>query len=240
MELVIHQSPGPGLRGVGPVGYLVRCSRCAWATHYRLNPRQSKLAGRKAQAHFESLGWEVGPPSGLDVCPRCRRERRAEQIQTKREVAEMAKIAPPAKIIDGELVEPPATKEARADVPRQASLDERRLINMKLADCYADGGYSAPWTDQRVADDLGVPRAWVTEIREGFYGPEGSNPLMDQFLSAHAQIERMHSEYQAERKLVLEDIRKKTDALRQRGDDLDGTLRDLKLLAKRVEREIGR
>lgn len=136
-----------------------------------------------------------------------------------------------------------ASNAPRAAEPRAPSLDEKRLINMKLAEVYADGGYVTPWTDQRVADDLGVPRAWVTEIREGFYGPEGSNPLFDKYLAECADLARHQAEITEERKALGELVRRATEAatkVRTRCDELDGKIRDVQALGKRVERELGR
>lgn len=59
-----------------------------------------------------------------------------------------------------------------AEQPRLASMDERRIINQKLQDVYGERAYTAGWSDERVAKDLGVPRAWVAQIRELAYGPD--------------------------------------------------------------------
>ncbi|SOC48417.1 hypothetical protein SAMN05892877_1631, partial [Rhizobium subbaraonis] len=124
-----------------------------------------------------------------------------------------------------------------------STVEDRRLINMKLAEVYADGGYVTPWTDQRVADDLGVPRAWVTEIREGFYGPEGSNPLFDKYLVESAGIALHLAQLAEERKAAGEMVKRATEAaakVRTRCDELEAKVRDVQALGKRVERELGR
>ncbi|SOC48301.1 hypothetical protein SAMN05892877_14816, partial [Rhizobium subbaraonis] len=124
-----------------------------------------------------------------------------------------------------------------------STVEDRRLINMKLAEVYADGGYVTPWTDQRVADDLGVPRAWVAEIREGFYGPEGSNPLFDKYLTESADIALHLAQLAEERKVAGEMVKRATEAaakVRTRCDELEAKVRDVQALGKRVERELGR
>lgn len=65
----------------------------------------------------------------------------------------------------------------KADPPRQMSRDDRRVIFAKLNDVYIDEskGYDGGWSDQRVAKDLGVPLAWVKEIRQENFGLESSN-----------------------------------------------------------------
>lgn len=57
--------------------------------------------------------------------------------------------------------------------PRALTRDDRRIIFAKLEDCYIDekAGYAAGWNDERVAKELGVPRAWIEEVREQNFGP---------------------------------------------------------------------
>jgi hypothetical protein len=136
-----------------------------------------------------------------------------------------------------------ANGSPRAEPPRTPSIDDRRIITHKLTECYADGGYISPWTDQQVADDLGVPRAWVSEVREFSFGPEGSNPLFDQFLAACAEIQERQGEITEGRKIVLDMARKVAEEaarLRARCDDFDSKVRDVLAFAKRIEREVGR
>jgi hypothetical protein len=69
--------------------------------------------------------------------------------------------------------------------PREATPEERRIISAKLDDVYdvKAGRYIAPWTDQAVATDLGVPRAWVSHVRALLYGEEASNPEIEAVLA---------------------------------------------------------
>lgn len=62
--------------------------------------------------------------------------------------------------------------------------DDRRIIFAKLNELYIDEhkGYCEGWTDQRVAEDLGVPRAWVEALREENFGPVKSNTETSEFL----------------------------------------------------------
>ena len=68
--------------------------------------------------------------------------------------------------------------------PRQLSLPDRHVIVLKLAEVYVspESGYDNGWSDKRVADDLGVPRAWVEKIREENFGPLKSSLEARQFL----------------------------------------------------------
>ncbi|WP_181409841.1 hypothetical protein [Martelella alba] len=71
-----------------------------------------------------------------------------------------------------------STPMVKADPPPVMKRDDRRIIAAKLDDVYSTDAYVEPWTDAAVAKDLGVPRAWVSEVREAFFGPEGGNPLV--------------------------------------------------------------
>ena len=99
---------------------------------------------------------------------------------------------------------------AVADKPRQPTRDERRVITSKLEDVYLDekAGYSVGWNDARVASDLGVPRAWVSEVREFSFGPGMSE-----------ELERALSEARAVAVEAAE-FRKAMDALTARGAEI--------------------
>ncbi|WP_156373882.1 hypothetical protein [Rhizobium sp. Leaf386] len=144
----------------------------------------------------------------------------------------------------------------KAEPPKEMTRADRRIVNEKIADVYDDGAerYSLGWTDKRVADDLGVPIAWVREERDRYFGPEGSNPLLDEFLMAQADVAASVALFQADRaalgalvdatisqvKAGCAKVTEFADGIRRRGDDLDARLRDLQALARRVEKEIGR
>lgn len=62
----------------------------------------------------------------------------------------------------------------KAEPPLEIGADDRRLIFGKLNEVYIDQdrGYSNGWSDERVATDMGVARAWVAKVRDEFFGPE--------------------------------------------------------------------
>lgn len=73
-----------------------------------------------------------------------------------------------------ETVDMPATPAAEA--PRQPTREDRRKIVDHLDGCYNldKGRYSGDWSDAKTAEELKVPRAWVSDLREQLYGPEGN------------------------------------------------------------------
>lgn len=203
----------------------ITCAECGAVAYFAHQTGKSRKPPVAAQQSFQNKGWVVGSGPRKDFCP--------EHAQ------------PSARKGNTDMKNPQSAVEAapRAEAPRTSTVEDRRLINMKLAEVYADGGYVTPWTDQRVADDLGVPRAWVTEIREGFYGPEGSNPLFDKYLAESADIALHLAQLAEERKVAGEMVKRATEAaakVRTRCDELEAKVRDVQALGKRVERELGR
>lgn len=62
------------------------------------------------------------------------------------------------------------------DVPRQPDVEQKRRVHLAVLDNYDidNQRYYADWTDEKLANKLNVPRAWVTNIRE-LFGPETNN-----------------------------------------------------------------
>ena len=105
----------------------------------------------------------------------------------------------------------------------------------KLDDVYGDNAYGGAWTDTTVARDLNVPRAWVSEVREAFFGPEGSNPLLDRYGQEREEFERLHAGFMAARKSHCE----AHDQLVKMAMDISKKADEINRLGKRVERELG-
>lgn len=130
----------------------------------------------------------------------------------------------------------PSTLPLKADPPPEMSRADRQIIFAKISDVWDGERYCAGWTDKRLAADLNVPSAWVGDVREGFFGPEGSNPLLDQYLAAADEIRREQAGIVEMRKTALEH----SAALRKRCDEQESRIRAVEALSKRVEKEIGR
>jgi hypothetical protein len=74
-----------------------------------------------------------------------------------------------------------------------------------------------------------VPRAWVAQVREELFGPEGSNAEFDDFLARAAPIIADMKNLCRSASAQLEEARR----LSERIDELERS-------AKRIEREIGK
>lgn len=65
----------------------------------------------------------------------------------------------------------------KVEPPREPSRDQKRSILRKLDESYDEARkcYIQGMADQVIASGLNVPRAWVVDLREEFYGPSGDN-----------------------------------------------------------------
>lgn len=108
----------------------------------------------------------------------------------------------------GDLARTPATRgelidagllNTGADAPRESTLAERRKIMDELDTLYdcAAGRYHMEASDRSVAEGLGVPRRWVSDIRAAFFGQGGGNEAdaaAEAARSVAGEVERMERE----------------------------------------------
>lgn len=176
---------------------LIHCGECGRTDRF-VHAGSQKKPPEAIEQYFRNHGWEIGSTARKDRCPDC-----LKATATK-----------------------PALRVVEAEPPRQMERDDRRVIFAKIDELYDTNGYVAPWTDRKVAEDLGVPQAWVEQVREEMFGPAGSNPDLDEYL----------------RRVDL--VEKDFDAVRQEMADLVAgigkQLGELQALARKVEKEIGR
>ncbi|UGY13773.1 hypothetical protein HAP48_0035155 [Bradyrhizobium septentrionale] len=154
-------------------GVVAKCGAPRCLTEISL-PVNNQMAGAKGMDNvvewqfiarkLQAKGWHVGKSATAHRCPDCFRKAKFAAIQKAREGSEMvSKQEPtPVQVVDN---------------TREMDRDDMRLIYGKLNDVYLSDkvGYGQGWTDERVSIDLGVPRAWVRQVREKFFGDEKSN-----------------------------------------------------------------
>lgn len=63
------------------------------------------------------------------------------------------------------------TNNPRPEV-RQPTREDRRRVPDEITACYTDIGYAGDASDATVAAKLDVPRVWVSDIRDEFFGPD--------------------------------------------------------------------
>ncbi|ARB13720.1 hypothetical protein Ccr2_gp189c [Caulobacter phage Ccr2] len=138
--------------------------------------RRARAAAKKAetaakQGEASRRYWESMTPE-----ERSQRQKNAARTRLIRQ----GKLAPDAPNPVLEIAPVPATAAAvatpvpLADPPRTATPAENRRIIEALDVHYntIQQRYIGTWTDKKVAEDLGLPWAWVAEMRERVYGPE--------------------------------------------------------------------
>lgn len=128
--------------------------------------KESKIAIRK----FEKIGWLVGDRAQHDRCPNC------------------VTSGKPVKRVEERMANPAVLPTVSTDVP-QMSREDRRIIFEKLNEVYDKDHYGPGFTDKKVAEGLGCPRAWVRQVRDEMFGPEGTNAEIEEtMIEARALI----------------------------------------------------
>lgn len=196
----------------------ITCAHCGAVAYHAAISRKSgaRLPPEALVSHFMKAGWAVGNGPRKDFCPHHStpaKRRKIKEIPVKKN-----ETAP------------------KAEPPREITREDRRIINDKLDEVYGEDAYKAPWTDAAVAKDLGVPVAWVSDVREQFFGAAGSNPLLDEYLAKVAELDARLKEYEALRVSAAEAATVAAACYAQLCKDFDS----VRVLARRVEREVGR
>ncbi|KQY27196.1 hypothetical protein [Rhizobium sp. Root482] len=213
----------PAEVGGASLAYQIRCGGCGGLAYYPLKRGVKKRTPESILQHFRGYGWDVGRTARLDRCPECLKRNPLFQQETKPMTT--SQKGPAANVV-----------ALKADAPPTMTPADRQIVFARIGDFYSGHGYTQGWTDKKVGADLNVPVAWVREIRDMMFGPEGSNPLLDEFLKGQAAFEREVAIVLESRKQVCE----AAERVRRSCDDLSAKARDLDVLKKRVEKEIGR
>jgi hypothetical protein len=194
-----------------------------------------------ARRKFSQKGWRIGRDREHDLCPTCVANERQSRRKPREEVV---KIDPDkniplteraVRIAGGSLPENPP--------PRQMDTDERRIIFGKIDENWAgkEEGYRTPWTDQAIARELGIPLAWVVEVRSQFFGEVRDNQEVREILA------RIESASFDARKLIedakdhvktAQELNKRTNALHAAISDLSKSLEGAAAIASRIERAL--
>lgn len=183
------------------------------------------LPSEVTERKFRQKGWEVGASEKHDYCPSCvekiRLERRARRKKPQGEVM--------SDTVD--------------TAPREMTREDRRIIFAKLSDVYLDeaSGYQPPWTDKKVADDLGVPRAWVEQIRDENFGPASDNSAIREMLERVETSAKEAQSLLADAKKVRSDVAdlvQRANLLSQKATDVGKDLSGLLILADRIKESV--
>jgi hypothetical protein len=130
---------------------------------------------------FRRRGWSVGRSRSNDLCPKC--NPRFGKAKVHAAVAKLAIAAPVDPIGPRERNSSPIIETGVRTVPQHVAIqpasqirkptrEDRRRVMDELNINYNDVGYVASASDTSLAAKLDVPRVWVSDIRDEFFGPD--------------------------------------------------------------------
>lgn len=140
-------------------GFKIECGHCKFHGAIPLvGSLSAENEAKLIQSKFEAIGWKIGKGAAQHRCPRC-----FSAIKN-------SAITKSQKSKENQMPEKLAVEPAR-----EMGREDKRLIFAKIHEVYGDNSYLENWTDAKVANDLGVQRAWVKTVREAEFGPDGGN-----------------------------------------------------------------
>jgi hypothetical protein len=168
-------------------GIIARCGapNCEAAVPLPVNLMEAK-GGRGADdavewqfisRKLEAKGWRIGKSRASHRCPKCFNAAKFAAIRKSEDRPVVNKIEPPLQVVQENV--------------RPMTREDKHIVFAKLTEVYRNDkvGYRRGWTDEKVATDLGVPRAWVRLIREEFFGDVvGNEDIREQVCEAQAAL----------------------------------------------------
>ncbi len=110
-----------------------------------------------------------------------------------------------------------ADEQPQKVVPlRELTPQETRRAVVQLEEVFDDaaGKYAAGWSDQRVAEELDIPRANLTALRDQMFGPLQVNPELERAIELLAGLETETADAKAAIDAMAARIKKIEDGLR--------------------------
>jgi hypothetical protein len=204
----------------GGRGYLITCSECGETDTVQPNGRAGTMPPQIIQQKFRQKGWNVGSTHRKDLCPECNGAKEVKAYTVDKNLrVEPKDIQRPTNVIQ-------ITKEPAVATPMQISRDDRRIILAKLNEVYLDEttGYRPGWSDNRVADDLGVMSTWVSQLRLENFGDLGVSALDAQIREEAAKIRDALQELELQVMEVLQTMQGRMEELASQRQALEAKL----------------
>jgi len=178
-------------------GAKAKCGYCDRTESIQVNTVRShgdddEQVERKVADKFERLGWKIGKSTSQHRCPSCFT---ALKVAAKKRNEQLKVV--PINPMETKPIEPIEATSVIVEVPqaptKRPSRDERRIIHNKIDEKYVSEaiGYTSGWNDKKVADDLGVPVAWVAEIRDENFGPNIDEVMAETVSNAKALLDEL-------------------------------------------------
>lgn len=157
-------------------GIIARCKYCSAAIPLPVNTIPTRngadddIEWQFIARKLEAKGWRIGKTRTSHLCPACFGKVRSAASRKSKEEP----VANNVQVVN--------------ENTRVLTRADRRIIIDKLTEVYPNDRYDNGWTDEKVAVDLGVPRAWVRLIREENFGDEGSNDEIRKLMTDAAAV----------------------------------------------------
>lgn len=158
--------------GLAKSGYRIECCKCDTVEDIVASGHTGSLPQTVINKKFQQKGWKTGRKP---VCPGCQaKSHHRAEAQTMK-----------AKTIDSIATQinsqSPPQPPVAIDPPRQMTAADKRKVFRAIDDQWDEnkGRYIGAASDQHLADTLGVPRAWVKEVREENFGKTQRNEDLD-------------------------------------------------------------
>lgn len=168
---------------------VVTCGACGESVHISQQWR-GPSRGDAISNHLRRRGWVIGRnKASADRCPVC------ATLPRKAATLRCEGVSPQIPVRHQPTMEAPtimATEKpaAPAAEPRQPDRESRRLIHAEIETHWLDDakGFAGGETDLTIARRLGVPQAWVAEVREFSFGSLMVNEDIAAFSQEHKAI----------------------------------------------------
>ena len=206
-----------GIRSVARVA----CTVCPATASDPIATSKHGLNPKQLKKRWEAAGWQIPKQDSKShiLCPDCLQARREARRTDPCELIRTYQI--PAKE-NAVTVTQTNQDHARQNTPVRDPTHEERLKIRGLLDTYFDdklGSYLSGYSDQKIGNELNVPWAIVTKIREAAYGPIRVDPEVEKLnaevMAVGAQA-RLLAKQMIEINARVAELEKQAKALRER------------------------
>ncbi|MGY3130070.1 hypothetical protein ACVWZM_000752 [Bradyrhizobium sp. USDA 4501] len=203
-------------------GVAVICGHCGACENMPVNNFPGRNgSGNDVEFQFvkrklEARGWKIGSKPAQHRCSKCFSSIKATAARRAPENGSPA-------MNGGASVSVTPIKSFNDVAARMLGRDDRRIIFEKLNEVYVNDkvGYSAGWTDERVASDLGVPRAWVRLIRDENFGDEMANEEIRRQVADASRLLDEVKKATAQAEVIVADLKRLNNEAERIGKSLD-------------------
>lgn len=205
--------------------FKLTCAKCGATDTLLLGSKSAGYPTPLVQQKMRHRGWEIGNRASADLCPDCVTGKHKKHNKPE------------------EKMENNVVTFMKAEPPQTMTREDRRLIFAKIDEVYLDEntGYSEGWTDSRVANDLGVPVAWVRDIRAENFGEERSNAAitkqLDEVKDILAKARKLHLDAKDEIRNMSTQVEKASGILKSLTENISKIQKEINAMNHDIARQ---